>query len=193
MAKLTRDLYIPYLDANTIRKAVGQQEVGSGYDWVRIDKSTIFDLAFNPQEETYGYIDTANDTTFVKNYQPELPEEIILDNENKLYKVMHDFVLAMPTGSNCEVPLLLVTPDMETGKPTVGRMWEKNIVSPGDLNTVDGVLSFSNKLNGDVSIGTVSIEDGTVTFSPMDTGAMASAYMAGNTAPVMPKIDKIND
>ena len=165
MATLTRDLYIPLLDANTMRKAIGVETVGDSYDWVRIDKSTIFALAFNPQEETYGYIDTANDTTYVKSYQPELPEEIILDNSNPLYKLMHEFCMAMPVGRNAEVPLLLVMPDMNSGKPTVGRVWDSNIVSPGELNTVDGKLSFSNKMNGDVKIGTVSVEEGNYTFT----------------------------
>lgn len=170
MANLTRDLYIPLLDGNTIKKAIGQ-EGGEGYDFVRIDKSTIFDLAFNPQEETYGFIDTANDTTYTKSYQPELPQEIILDNDNPLYKIMHDFCLAMPTGNNAKVPMLLVTPSMETGKPTVGRLWKECIVSPGDLNSVDGKLSFNLKLNGDVEIGTVTNSAGKFEFAPTSTMA----------------------
>lgn len=172
MATLTRDLYIPLLDANKLKKVVGVEVEEDGYDWVRIDKSTIFELSFNPQEETSGFIDTANDATYVKSYQPELPEEIILDNTNPLYKLMHDFCMAMPVGSSAEVPLLLVMPDMETGKPTVGRVWEQNIVSPGSLNTVDGKLSFSNKMNGDVKLGSVSYGDGKYNFTP------TSAYSA---------------
>lgn len=178
---LTRDLYIPLLDANTIRKAIGQPVETEEYDWVRIDKSTIFDLSFNPQEETYGYIDTANDTTYVKSYQPELPQEIVLDNDNPLYKIMHEFVLAMPTGSNAEVPLLLVTPSMETGDATEGRLWKHNIVSPGDLNTVDGKLSFSNKLNGDIEVGTVTRDGGKFEFH---TAGAASYKTAGFSAPI---------
>lgn len=67
MANLTRDLFIPFVDANAMKRAAGQEveaEPGT-YDWVRIDKSTIFSLAFNPQEETKGYIDAPNDTTYI--------------------------------------------------------------------------------------------------------------------------------
>lgn len=174
---LTRDLYIPLLDGDTIRKAIGQEPVGEDYDWTRIDKSTIFALAFNPQEETYGFIDTANDTTYTKSYQPELPQEIILDNENPLYKIMHEFCLAMPTGQNAKVPMLLVTPSMETGKPTEGRLWKECIVSPGELNTVDGKLSFTLKLNGEVTPGTVANEGGKFTFT--ETKKQSLAGMAG--------------
>lgn len=162
---LTRDLYIPLIDANAIRKAIGEDIVGTGNDWVRIDKSTIFELSFNPQEETQGYIDTANDTTYVKSYQPELPQEIILDNSNELYKLMHPFCMKMPTGSSAEVPTLLVMPDMSTGKATAGYKWDKSIVSPGSLNTVDGKLSFTLKLNGKIDNGTVTFTDGKAVFS----------------------------
>lgn len=165
MSNLTRDLYIPLVDANAIRKAIGEEAVGTGNDWVRIDKSTIFALAFNPQEETQGYIDTANDTTYVKSYQPELPQEIILDNDNPLYKLMHPFCMKMPTGSSAEVPTLLVMPNMDTGEATVGYKWEKAIVSPGELNTVDGKLSFTLKLNGNIDNGTVAFDDGKATFT----------------------------
>lgn len=172
MSNLTRDLYIPLLDLNALKKVAGE-EGGEGYDWARIDKSTIFALAFNPQEETYGYIDTANDTTEVRSYQPELPQEIILDNENPIYKYMHAFAFAMPTGSNAKVPCMLVTPSMETGKPTEGRVWDECIVSPGDLNTVDGKISFTLKLNGAIKVGTVANEDGKFNFSEVKAETIA--------------------
>lgn len=165
MSNLTRNLFIPFVDANVLRKAIGET-VTDGADYTQIDKSTIFDLAFNPQEETQGYIDEANDTTYVKSYQPELPQEIILDNSNPLFKVMFPFCMAMPTGGDAEAPVLLVMPDIATGQPTVGYLWKKAIISPTDLNTVDGKLNFSLKLNGDAEQGTVTITDGKPVFTP---------------------------
>lgn len=158
MANLTRDLFIPLIDST-----LGAEK--GTYTWVRIDKSTIFDLTYNPSEETYGYIDSANDTTFVKSYAPELPQEIILDSDNPLYKVMLPFCMSMPTGTSAEVPVMLVYPD-ETGKATKAMVWDEAIVSPTDLNTVDGKLNFSLKLNGTPKTGTVSELDGTFTFTP---------------------------
>lgn len=174
MANLTRNLFIPRVDANTIRKALGETVAeDAGFDWTRIDKSTIFDLAFNPQEETSGYIDEANDTTYVKSYQPELPQEIILDSSNPLFKLMFPFCMAMPTGGDAVVPVLLQVPNLDTAQPTDAYLWESALVSPTDLNTVDGKLSFSLKLNGDAKKGTVTIaDDGTVTFVE-NTGADA--------------------
>lgn len=165
MSNLTRNLFIPFVDANKMRKSMGEDITTDANDWTQIDKSTIFALAFNPQEETSGYIDEANDTTYVKSYQPELPQEIILDNENPLFKVMFPFCMAMPTSGDAEVPVLLAAPDMTTGQPTVGYMWPKAIVSPSDLNTVDGKLTFSLKLNGGYKVGTVEFKDGAATFT----------------------------
>lgn len=179
MANLTRNLFIPYVDENKILKALGETVTDEGHKWVRIDKSTIFDLAFNPQEETSGYIDMANDTTYVKSYQAELPQEIILDNTNPLFKIMFPFCMAMPTGGDAEVPVLLAVPDMDTAAPTVGYMWEQAIVSPTDLATVDGKLNFSLKLNGDAIKGTVEDAATNPKFT-VDTGTDAQVLRFAN-------------
>lgn len=164
MADLTRNLFIPYIDANKVRQALGIETEGDGFDFTQIDKSTIFDLAFNPQETTSGFIDEANDTTYVDSYQPELPQEIILDNTNPLFKIMFPFCMKMPTGSDAEVPVLLRTPNLDTAEPTDAYLWEKALVSPTDLNTVDKKLNFSLKLNGGYTKGTVNTSGGKVTF-----------------------------
>lgn len=175
MANLTRNLFIPYVDANTMKRANGETVSGEGYDWTQIDKSTIFELAFNPQEETSGYIDEPNDATYVKSYQPELPQEIILDSANPLYAIMFPFCMNMPTGGDAEVPVLLRTPDMTTAKPTDGRMWPTALISPTALNTVDGKLTFSLKLNGGFKVGTVAETEGKVTFTEA-TEATSSTF-----------------
>lgn len=161
--KLTRDLFIPLIDENKLKG-----NSGGTYKWLRIDKSTVFALAFNPQEETYGYIDTPNDTTEITSYQPELPQEITLDKDNPLFAAMFDFCMKMPVGSDAVVPFLLVAPAADTGKPTAGYLWAEASISPGELNTVDGKLSFTVKLNGKKQDGTVSASDGAYTFAPAE-------------------------
>ena len=161
MAKLTRDLFIPLIDKN---KLTGKSD--KGYDWVRVDKSTTFNLAFNPQEETFGYINAPNDTTEITSYQPELPLNIVLDNENPLYVAMHDFSMRMPVGTDAEVPCLLVMPNSETGEPTKGYLWDHAVVSVQNLNTdSNGELSFTVKLNGIKKDGSVTASNGTFVFA----------------------------
>lgn len=156
---LTRNKFIPLVDAT-----LGAED--GVYDWVRIDKSTVFELSFNPSEETSGYIDAANDSTYIKSYAPELPQEIVLDNENPLYQVMFPFCMSMPTGSSATVPCALVVPNMTTGEATDAYVWTEAVISPQTLNTVDGILSFSLKLNGDSQQGTMTISDGEFVFTP---------------------------
>ena len=159
--KLTRNLFIPMLDTDYMADAPTGTPV-----WVPIDLSTVYEFAFNPTTETYSYICYQNDTNETTGYAPTMEQEIVIDNENPLYKSLYPFMMSMPTGSKCTVPCLLVEPDMTTGKPTRGRMWKEATLSPGTVNTVDGKLTFTLNFNGDQVQGSVSKSDSTVTFTP---------------------------
>lgn len=161
MAKLTRDLFIPFLD--TTRGA----EPGT-YTWCPVDLSTVFNLAFNPQTETFSYICNANDSTEITSYQPSMEQEIAIDSENPLYKFMFPFMREMPVGSKAKVPVMIVYPSPETGKPTEADVWPDAVVSPGAIDSVAGKLTFTLQLNGDKIKGTVAVAEGgkTATFSP---------------------------
>lgn len=173
--KLTRDLFVPCIDLN---RGVGT------WDFKPIDLSTIFALAANPQEETYGYICYANDYTEVTSYQPELLQEIVLDNSNPIYLFMKNFFLEFPKGSSAQVPILIVFPDDETGAATDGMLWANAIISPGEINSVDGKISFSLKLNGDFTPGTVAISgpqgDKTIEFTPDSSSDTTSDTTSGD-------------
>ena len=155
--KLTRNLFVPLLDVSD----------GGTASYKPIDLSTIFELAWNPQEETYAYIKDANDSTEVNGYQVELPQEIVLDNTNPIYTFVKSKMFAFPTGSDLVVPVLLAMPDDSTAQVTDGMLWSQAVLSPGTLNTVDGKLTFTLKLNGDPKKGTVAgIGTDSVTFTP---------------------------
>ncbi len=156
MGKLTRDLYIPCLDTSK----------GSGTaTYVPIDLSTVFELDFNPNTETYSYICYKNDTTEITSYSPQMQQEIVLDNTNAMYKFVYPLIMGMPVGSAAKVPVLLIEPDMTTGAATRGRLWKDAVIEPDNLNTVDGKVVFNLDLNGDVTEGTVAKTDGTITFT----------------------------
>lgn len=156
---LTRDLFIPFVDTTF-------GATPDTYEWTRVDKSKIFELSYNPQEETMGFIDSPNDTTYIKSYAPELPQEIILDKDNPLYAKLFPWVREMPTGSSAKVPVMVVYPDMSTGEATDADVWKDATISPQALNTVDGILTFNLKLNGTPTPGTVEKSGDTWTFTP---------------------------
>lgn len=153
--KLTRNLYIPALDVSE----------GKTGEYQAIDKSTVFEFSWNPNTETYSYICNKNDSSEVTGYAPSMGQEIVLDNDNPIYKFLQPLFMSMPTGSDCVIPCLLIEPDMTTGKPTVGRLWKEATVVPDKLSSVDGKLSFTLNFNGDPVSGTVAIASGKITFT----------------------------
>lgn len=158
--KLTRNLFIPCLDTSDAKD-------GSGF--VQIDKSTVFELAFNANTETYEYICYKNDFTEVDSYAVSMEQEIVLDNSNSMFNFVYPLVMSLPTGSDANVPALLIEPDLTTGKPTHGRLWKDAILVPDNVNTVDGKVVFTIQLNGEVTEGDVAIADGKITFTEAAT------------------------
>lgn len=157
--KLTRDLFIPFIDSTK-----GAQP--GTYTWVPIDLSTVFELSYNPQTETYSYICYKNDSTEITGYQPAMEQEIVIDKDNPIYKFMFAFFREMPTGSSAKVPVMIAYPDPTTGETTEADVWTEAVISPGAMNTVDGKLTFTLQLNGDAKKGTIAITESAATFTP---------------------------
>lgn len=160
--KLTRNLFIPCLDTS---------ETKDGTGFVQIDKSTVFELSFNANTETYSYICMANDSTEVDSYAVSMEQEIILDNSNSMFNFVYPLCMSLPTGSSANVPVLLIEPDLTTGKPTHGRLWADAVLVPSSVNTVDGKVSFTLQLNGDYVEGDVTISGGKISFTEAATVA----------------------
>ena len=99
--KITKNQVIPFIDTS---KTVGTTWAPT---WKRIDKSTIFDLAFNAQEETTDYICYENAVTEMQQYQPELPQEIALYRGNPVYDFVEEMCRNLSIGADAVVPFLL--------------------------------------------------------------------------------------
>lgn len=153
--KLTRDMFEPYIDLN---KGVGE------YKWARVRKSTIFELSSNAQEETFGYIDTQNDTTEVTSYQPQLPLESVPESTDEVYAFMQKYLFDFPLGSDTQVPFLLKYPIIENGEVDQTKrnaiIFDEAVVSNLALNTVDQKATWTEMLNGTPKRGTMPITTG---------------------------------
>ena len=151
--KLTKNNFIPFLDTTKgTTTAV----------WARIDKSTIFALNPNPQSETVDYICYESPVEEIDHYEPELPQEIALYEGNPMYDFIFDMFYDLPVGSEAKVPALLCFAG--TGKKA--WMVSDNVIQLGELNSVDGKLSFTLKLGGNITKGTYTITSGEPTFTP---------------------------
>lgn len=160
---LKKHLCIPFLDTSG----------GSGTaSWTRIDKSTVFALNPNPQEETYDYICDEMPTTEVDHYEPELPQEIAMYENNPMYEFIFNLFYSLPTGSALNVPCLICFPG------TAKKAWKIAgcTVVLGEMNTVDKKITFTLKFGGNIDRGTYTLSGGTPTF----TSASSSGGSGGS-------------
>lgn len=149
--KLRKHQYIPFINTGTVDSPV----------WARIDKSTIFSLNPNPQTTTQDYIAYETPVEEIETYQPELPQEIALYEGNPVYDFVFDKFFNLPVGSEAKVPVLLCFAGMDA------QAWQidDTTIVLGELNTVDGKLSFTLRFGGDIQRGTYTISDGKPTFT----------------------------
>ena len=152
--KLTKNNFIPFLDVNK----------GSGTaSYARIDKSTIFALNPNPQSEEVDYICYESPVSEIDHYEPELPQEIALYEGNPMYDFIFSMFYDLPVGSAAKVPALLCF----AGEGKKAWLIPDNVIELGELNTVDGKLSFTLKLGGDIQKGVYTLSNaGVPTFTP---------------------------
>ncbi len=161
--KITKNKVIPFIDVSKTANTDSWSPV-----WKRIDKSTIFDLAFNPQSESVDYISMASAVEEISSYQPELPQEIACYRGNPIYDFIEELAINLPVGDDTKVPVLLAWPPESEGASTVtGWQVADNRLLLGSYNSVDGKVTYTLKMGGDIKVGTISAaESGTPTFSP---------------------------
>jgi len=156
LVKLKKTDFIPFLDTSeTINTSTWTPT------WKRIDLSTIFSLNPNPQTQTMDYISYETPVDVIEKYQPELPQEIALYEGNPIYDFVFGLFFDLPVGSQATVPVLICFGGTDK------KAWQvKNATLVlGELNTVDGKLTFTLKLGGDIDKGTYAITEGAPTFT----------------------------
>ena len=159
--KITKDKVKPFLDiSGTIKKG----EDNWVPVWKRIDKSTIFDLAFNPQSTTEDYIAYETPIEEISGYQPELPQEIALYRGNEIYDYIEDLCYNLEVGDSLRVPMLLVWPPQADGTMRAWQIKDCRLLL-SNYNSVEGKVTFTLKLGGTYGRGTVTESGGVPVFS----------------------------
>lgn len=158
--KITKNKVIPFLDIS------GSANTGNSWVpvWKRIDKSTIFDLAFNPQSTTEDYIAYETAIEEISGYQPELPQEIALYRGNAVYDYVESLCYNLEVGDALRIPFLLCWPPEEDGEIKAWQVKENRLLL-SNYNSVEGKVTFTLKIGGDIERGTVTISDGVPVFS----------------------------
>ena len=158
---LTKNLCIPFLATS------GDGSTMTPYQWAQIDKSTIFALNANPQSEDMDYICYESPVSVIDHYEPELPQEIVMNEGNPMYDFIFSLFYDLPVGTGAEVPLLICFPTKSTTAADK-KAWlvPKCSLELGEFNTVDRKITFTLKLGGDITRGTYTISSGTPSFTP---------------------------
>ena len=158
--KITKNKVIPFLDIS------GTANTGASWVpvWKRIDKSTIFDLAFNPQSTTEDYIAYETAIEEISGYQPELPQEIALYRGNAVYDYVESLCYNLEVGDALRIPFLLCWPPEDNGTIKAWQVKENRLLL-SNYNSVEGKVTFTLKIGGDIARGTVTISEGVPVFS----------------------------
>jgi hypothetical protein len=157
MIKLTKDKFIPFIDVSgTINK---EEWVPV---WKRVDYSTIFSLNPNPQTTETDYICYEAAITTTDSYKPELPQEIAIYEGNPVYDFMFEKFYNLEVGPGMNLPVLMCF----GGSAKKAWQLKDATVTLGELNTVDGKLSFTLNMGGAIDRGTYAVTEGVPTFTP---------------------------
>ena len=158
--KITKNKVVPFLDIS------GTANTGASWVpvWKRIDKSTIFDLAFNPQSTTEDYIAYETAIEEISGYQPELPQEIALYRGNAVYDYVESLCYNLEVGDALRIPFLLCWAPEDNGNIKAWQVKENRLLL-SNYNTVEGKVTFNLKIGGDIERGTVTISEGVPVFS----------------------------
>ena len=158
--KITKNKVIPFIDTSKTINSDSWVPV-----WKRIDKSTIFDLAFNPQSESVDYISLAGAVEEISSYQPELNQEIALYRGNPIYDFVESLCIGLPIGDDVKVPFLLAWPPKADNGIDGWQVKDCRLLL-SNYNSVDGKITFTLKLGGDIETGVITIaETGVPTFA----------------------------
>lgn len=190
MAKITRDMVEFYIDLDR-----GKGKSSGTYKWERVRKSTIGTISVNAQEETFGYIDSANDTTEVTSYQPTVELESIPESTDKIYAFMQSYMMEFPLGRDTQVPFLLKMPIIqESGEidpeKTNAYIWDEAVISNLQLDTPGQLVTWTNNLNGNVKRGTMPKTTGDAESDFTFTDAATVAYCSSKPVTVIKKTEE---
>lgn len=154
-----------------LNKAVGSDGLvdKSTPDWMRICKSTAFDLNMNPETEDRDYICDENPTTELKDYKPSFNTPLVMHKNEPDYEFIFGKFYNQDTGDKAKSELLLVffqEPVDSADTPTHFKAWRVDCtIILNDLNSVDSTLSFDTNFAGTIKKGYVTISEGASTFT----------------------------
>lgn len=157
MERLKKHKTIPFLNVGT----------SSAESWARIGKSTIFELALNPNEVESNFIEDEMPTKDIDYYQPSLDQELQTNKGDAAFDFLYDMYYNLPTGEDLKKDFLLVFAG-NIGTPDAPQFnaWKCEVtIVINTLNTVEEKITFTININK-IERGTAVVAAGVPTFTP---------------------------
>ena len=161
MEKIKRSAFAHYL--NTTPSAESPT-------WTRVGYTTSGTYSLNPQTETEQYIKDDSSTTSVTGYQPSIDNPLVAHKDEPIFEFVHDLFKRRAIGSECETQVLFVDIFDASGTSSITYGAQRNncTVVVNDMGGDAGanvVVNFDINVNGDPTIGTVTMTNGVPTFT----------------------------
>ena len=136
-------------------------------EWARIGKSTIFDLVLNAQTEENDFIEDEMPTSDIKNYKPELAQELQSNKGDAAFDYLYDMFFKLPTGEAVKKNLLIVFAGNVGSEEEEEKFNAWNTTSTLILDHFDSVaekIYFKFSISK-ISRGTATVSEGKPTFT----------------------------
>lgn len=162
-------------------------------DWARIGKSTILDVALNPNITTNDFIEDENPTDNIDNYKPSIAEELVMMRGDKGYDAIYNIYYNMPTGGEAMRDVLVVYPAVQKAAdeatPTAYFAWQTlATIVITDYDAVAEKIKFNVNFAGDIIRGSAASVDGAPVFTPFADQAAWIDTADATSAPDTPEM-----
>lgn len=138
--------------------------------WIRIKKSTAFDLSMNPETQDFDYISDESPTKELMKYAPTLNQSLTMYKGEPDYELVFDKFFNLKVGSDAKSKVLIAffqePLDKDAEPHKVFKAWKSDcVISVNNLNSVDSTITFDVLFGGTVQTGYVSVTDGEPVFT----------------------------
>ena len=135
-------------------------------NWLRIGKSTVYDLVLNAQAEENNFIEDEMPSTDITNYKPEISQELQCNKGDPAFDYIYGMFYNLPTGEDVKIPALFVF-DGNEGTEDAPEFKAWNTISTITLDHFDSVaekIYFKLNINS-IERGTVKVTAGNPVYT----------------------------
>ena len=135
-------------------------------NWLRIGKSTVYDLVLNAQTEENNFIEDEMPSTDITNYKPEISQELQCNKGDPAFDYIYGMFYNLPTGEDVKIPALFVF-DGNEGTEDAPEFKAWNTISTITLDHFDSVaekIYFKLNINS-IERGTVKVTAGNPVYT----------------------------